>query len=177
MYRKFFIPLYLLFAKNLTAIELEEEPKEIILSGETGGKTNKESWNSNTLLKKGEFKLVFYIDPDEKDKNDKFIDILTYKQTFEREDLKNYIIVNIDASWKPTYIIESCLKRKQKKFPKSIYIKDKKKVLVQKWKLKDDEAVVLLFGKEGKLKYKNHGVMSDTDIEEFYNILDIETKK
>jgi predicted transcriptional regulator len=69
-------------------------------------------------------------------------------------------------------IIEELLKRKQKKFPRAVYVKDKKKVLVEKWGLADDSYDVLIFDRKGKLLYSKSGKMSPAEIEKAVAMID-----
>jgi len=73
-------------------------------------------------------------------------------------------MINLAATWLPNAILESKLKAKQKEFPDTIYVKDKKKVLVNKWGLADDNSDILVFNKQGKLIYKKFGKLSEKEI-------------
>jgi predicted transcriptional regulator len=52
------------------------------------------------------------------------------------------------------------LEKKQKEFARTIYVKDKKKVLVKKWSLADDNSDIMIFNKKGELIYKKFGKLS-----------------
>jgi len=72
----------------------------------------------------------------------------------------------------PNVFIESKLKEKQKKFPHTIYVKDKKKVLVNEWDLADDNSDILIFDQKGKLIYKKFGKVSDTEIKDVITLIE-----
>jgi len=50
------------------------------------------------------------------------------------------------ATWKPKFLITKILKSKQKKYPRTTYVTDKSKVLVERWGLLDHSYNVLVFG-------------------------------
>jgi predicted transcriptional regulator len=86
------------------------------------------------------------------------------KRHFDRSNYASVAIVNLAATWMPNALIESKLKSKQKEFPDTTYVKDKKKVLVGKWNLADDNSDVLVFDKSGALIYKKFGKLSAKEI-------------
>jgi len=151
--------LLLLLLFNLEAIELNQELSKIELG----------SWNSDSL--KGRVVALFYIDPDEKDMNSKFSALVDTKDY----DTKNFVkvaIINLNATWKPNFVIEKLLASHQKDFPDTIYLKDKTSLLVKKWGLKDDSADVLIFSKEGKLLFYKDEAMNDGEIEKALEIIE-----
>ena len=151
----------LLLGVSVMAIELGKIPTEITLSGDDGGKLDGSEWSSSML--KGKIYTVFYVDPDKKDVNNALADALKARN-FDRKKVNSVAILNMAATWLPNVLIESKLKEKQKKFTDTLYVKDKKKVLVQKWKLADDNSDILIFDKNGKLIYKKFGKVSDAEI-------------
>jgi len=50
-------------------------------------------------------------------------------------------------------------------------VKEKKKILVNKWKLADDNSDILIFDKKGKLSYKKFGKLSATEIKSVLDLL------
>jgi len=151
------------------AIELGSVPTEVTLEGENGGKADGSAWNSSELKRK--VYVVFYVDPDEKDRNSALSKALK-KRHFDRKKYGSVAIVNLAATWLPNIAIESKLKAKQKKFPDTIYVKDKKKVLVKEWNLADDNSDILIFDKKGKLIYKKFGKVSDSEIKEVLALIE-----
>jgi predicted transcriptional regulator len=151
----------LVLGVSLMAVELGKVPIKATLSGENGGKIDGTAWNSNSL--KGKVHILFYVDPDKKDLNKKLSSTLK-KRHFSRKKYASVAIINLAATWMPNALIESKLKSKQKKFPDTTYVKDKKKVLVSKWKLADDNSDILIFNKRGKLIYKKFGKVTAKEI-------------
>ena len=152
---------FLLLAGSSLAIEIGEVPSTVSLDGKNGGKIDGTSWSSEML--KGKVHVVFYVDPDKKDLNKSLTQTLK-KRHFNRKKYASVAIINLAATWMPNVLIESKLKSKQKEFPDTTYVKDKKKVLVNKWKLADDNSDILIFDKKGKLIYKKFDKLSDKEI-------------
>jgi predicted transcriptional regulator len=76
------------------------------------------------------------------------------------------------ATWKPNFVIEEILASKQEEFPNSIYVKDKAKVLVNEWDIKDDASNILIFDKTGKLLFYKSGAMSEEDMKKSFEIIE-----
>ena len=152
---------FLLIVGSSMAIEVGKVPSAVSIEGENGGKIDGTSWSSKMLKEK--VHIVFYVDPDKKDLNQDLSNALK-KRHFSRKKYGSVAIINLAATWMPNALIESKLKSKQKKFPDTTYVKDKKKVLVGKWNLADDNSDILIFNKKGKLIYKKFGKLSAKEI-------------
>lgn len=152
----------MLSVASLMAISLGKVPSLVTIDGENGAKVDGSAWSSSML--QGKIHVVFYVDPDKKDLNEGFADALKVKK-FDRNKFASVAILNMAATWLPNALIESKLKDKQKKFPHTIYVKDKKKILVEKWNLADDNSDILIFGKDGRLMYKRFGKLSQKEID------------
>jgi YtfJ family uncharacterized protein len=151
------------------AVELGMVPTFVIIEGENGGRTDGTPWESSML--KGKIYTFFYVDPDERDLNNPLADALKAKK-FDRNKVNSVAIINLAATWLPNIVLEAKLKEKQKKFPHTIYVKDKKKILVKKWNLADDNSDVLIFDKKGKLIYKKFGKVSDNEIKDVIALIE-----
>ena len=160
---------FLLFVGSCVAVELGQVPSSVTIDGDNGGRTDGKAWNSSML--KSKVHIVFYVDPDKKDLNEALSNALK-KRHFDRKKYASVAVVNLAATWMPNVLIESKLKTKQKKFPDTVYVKDKKKVLVKEWELADDNSDILIFDKKGKLIYKKFGKVSDTEIKEVLALIE-----
>jgi predicted transcriptional regulator len=160
---------FLILVGSCMAIELGQIPSSVTIDGENGGRTDGKAWSSSML--KDKVHIVFYVDPDKKDLNENLSHALK-KRHFNRKKYASVAIVNLAATWLPNVVIESKLKEKQKKFPDTTYVKDKKKVLVKEWNLEDDNSDILIFNKKGKLIYKKFGKVSDTEIIEVLKLIE-----
>lgn len=166
--KKIVLGVLLLWGQSM-ALEIGNVPSKVLLEGDNGGKTDGTAWDSSML--KGKIYTLFYVDPDERDLNSGLADALKAKN-FDRKKVNSVAIVNLAATWLPNAIIESKLKAKQKKFPHTVYVKDKKKVLVKKWGLADDNSDILIFNQEGKLIYKKFGKVSEKEIVEVLKLIE-----
>jgi len=160
---------FLLVAGSSMAVELGKVPGAVLLSGKNGGRTDGLEWSSKML--KGKVHILFYVDPDKRDLNEPLSQALK-KHHFNRKKYASVAVINLAATWLPNVILESKLKAKQKEFPDTIYVKDKKKLLVSKWKLADDNSDILLFDKKGKLIYKKFGKLSDKEIKSLLALIE-----
>jgi len=160
----------MLLALNIWAIEVGEVPKNVTISGENGGLAlDGSAWDSSSI--KDKVYVMFYVDPDEKDTNEHFSNALKAKH-YDRENYGSIAIVNLAATWKPNFIIEKLLKSKQEKFPDTIYVKDKNKVLVKAWDVADDSSDILVFSKNGELLFYKAGAMSEDDMQKVFKIIE-----
>jgi predicted transcriptional regulator len=114
---------------------------------------------------------MFYVDPDEKDTNSHFSAALKEKN-YNRANYRSLAIINLAATWKPNFAIESVLKEKQVEFPDTIYVKDKKSVLVKEWGVADDASNILIFSKSGKLLFYKSGAMSKDDMTKAFSLIE-----
>ena len=154
---------------NLHALTLGAVPKQLTISGENGGLVKDESaWDSSTLH--GKVKILFYVDPDEKDLNNDLSAALKAEH-FDKSKFGSIAIINLAATWKPNFIIESILKSKQEEFPHTLYIKDKTSVLVKEWHLSDDNSDILLFAPDGRLLFQKDGKLSVQEIQKVLQLI------
>jgi len=144
------------------AIETGEIPPKVELKGNLGGRSDGTPWSSEEL--RGKVHVLFYVDPDEKDTNNETGEALD-KENFPSDRFQAVGIVNMAATWLPNFAISSALKDKQKRYPRTIYVKDYKKVLVNAWKIADNSSNVLVFDKQGKLIFRKDGKLTQEEIQ------------
>jgi len=165
MIRTILTVLAVLYSSILNAeIKIGTTPPVITLSGKEGGKVTGGNWSSSEI--RGKVFTLFYVDPDESELNNHVSDALK-KEKFPENVFGSIAVINMAATWKPNFAIESVLKGKQEKFTRTIYVKDIQKKLVKKWGLKDDSYHILIFDKKGKLAYSKYGKLSESDLKEF----------
>ena len=151
-----------LITLNLNALTIGEIPQQVSIANENGGLVKDGGvWSSETI--KDKVMVMFYVDPDEKDLNNKFSAALKEKK-YNRENYTSLAVINLAASWKPNFAIESALKSKQEEFPDTVYVKDKNRVLVEAWGLRDDSSDVIIFDKAGKVIFQKDGQMLEAEI-------------
>ncbi len=154
---------------SLFALNIGEVPLNVVIEKENGGYLDGTSWNSSML--KNKVYVLFYVDPDERDTNNAFSEALKAKK-YNLNYYGSVAIINLAATWLPNVMLESKLKDNQKKFPNTIYVKDKIKVLVNEWKLKDDSSNVLVFNKSGELIYNHAGKLNSSEITKVLTLID-----
>jgi len=160
----------LLASISALALTVGQVPNNATISGDNGGMASDGSeWNSSSI--KNKVYVMFYVDPDEKSVNEHFSKALK-AQEYDRSSFGSIAVVNLGATWKPNFIIESILKSKQKEFPHTIYVKDKEKVLVDAWEVGDDASNILVFAKDGTLLFYKSGKMQEDDISKVFNLID-----
>jgi len=168
MMKKIMVAAVLLMQYGM-AVEIGKVPPKVVLSGKEGAKVDGSAWHSQML--KGKVHIVFYVDPDERKTNDALTQALK-KRHFDRKKFASVAIINLAATWMPNIVLESLLKKKQKEFPDTVYVKDKQKVLVKQWQLADDASDVLVFDKNGKLLYKKFGKLDKSEIAKVIELIE-----
>lgn len=164
------LALSALMALNLSAVTVGKVPSKVVIESDNGGMViDGSSWSSSTI--QGKVYVMFYVDPDEKDTNNKFSSTLKEKK-YDRANYGSLAVINLAATWKPNFIIESILKDKQEEFPDTIYVKDKNSVLVNQWKVEDDASNILIFSKRGEVLFYKSGKMSEEDISNALKIIE-----
>lgn len=124
---------------------------------------------------RGKIAVMYYVDPDKKDKNEKLSQALK-KRSFSREYVKFYALINMDATWLPNFAISSSLKSKQEKYPDTIYVKDYNKSGVEKWGIKDDENNVVVFDHEGHVIFSKFGKLNQKEIDKVLSLIENEVQ-
>jgi uncharacterized protein len=144
------------------ALEMGEVPPKVELKEKMGGRLDGKPWSSEEL--QGKIAILFYVSPDEKDTNNAASEALD-KEKFPQEKVQSYAIINMAATWLPNFAIKSALKEKQERYPRTIYVQDMKKGLVQAWKVADHSSNVLIFDKKGKLIFRKDGKLNNEEIQ------------
>ena len=152
------------FLANQTAqaFEIGEIPPKVELKEKLGGRLDGKPWSSEEL--QGKVYVLFYVDPDEKDTNNPAMEALD-KEKFPPDKFQSIGMINMAATWMPNVLINSSLEEKQKRYPKTVYVRDNKKTLVQAWKIADDSSNVLAFDKKGKLIFRKDGKLNAEEIQ------------
>jgi predicted transcriptional regulator len=143
-------------------VSLNEIPEKVVLTNDLGSRIDGAAWSSDEL--KGKVSVLFYVDPDFKDLNNDASEALKSKG-YPRDKFQSYAVINMGATWLPNFVINSSLKEKQERYPTTIYVRDFKKILVQKWGLSDDNSVVLAFDREGRLVFRKDGKLGPEETE------------
>jgi uncharacterized protein len=144
---------------NLQALQTGQPLPSLTLGAAEGGTTEGAAFSSDTL--KNRVYVIFYVDPDEKDLNNPFSDALK-AEGFDRSRFASVAIINMDATWLPNFALESALKKKQKEFPHTLYVKDLHKKGIKTWQIADDNSDIIIIDKEGKVLYLHEGKVPES---------------
>jgi len=163
-----FVLAIVLINQPALAVEIGEVPPKVELKEKLGGRLDGKPWSSEELQGKGY--VLFYVDPDEKDTNNDASEALD-REKFSSDKFQSVGIINMAATWLPNFAISSALKDKQKRYPKTIYVRDYKKVLVNAWKIADDSSNVLAFDNKGKLIFRKDGKLTAEEIQMLIKVI------
>jgi len=162
------VSVVFLISQAAQAIEMGQIPPKVELKEKLGGRLDGTPWSSEEL--QGKVHVLFYVDPDEKDTNNDASDALD-REKFPGDKYQSVGIINMAASWLPNFAISSAVKDKQKRYPRTIYVRDYKKVLVNAWKIADDSSNILAFDKEGKLIFRKDGKLTPEEIKTLIKVI------
>ncbi len=152
----------LLFSgSTLAQLALDQQPPIVSLTDKAGGRVDGASWSSAEL--KGKVHILMYVDPDEVKLNAHVEDALA-AESFLGDLVASVGVINMAASWKPNFAIDLILKRKQKKFPDTIYVRDMQRAVVSGWDLRDHSYHIVALDREGRLIFEAAGEPSATQI-------------
>ncbi len=167
--------LTLAVASLFAEVTMQEPLPTVTLEGDNGSYYNGDTWNSSVL--KGKITMLMYVDPDEKSKGEIFKPTI---EAFEKEldfsKFQIFVILNLDATWKPNALIKKMMKSKITDYPKRTYILDNKSVLVKKWGLADDEYNTVIINSESKVIYSHSGEWKGDEMTEVDAIVRSEVK-
>jgi YtfJ family uncharacterized protein len=150
------------------AIDMGAIPPKAELKEKLGGRLDGTPWSSEEL--QGKVSVLFYVDPDEKDTNNEASEALNTEK-FPENKYQSFGIINMAATWLPNFAISSALKDKQKRYPKTIYVRDYKRVLVHAWQIADDSSDVLAFDKKGELIFRKDGKLTAAEIQTLIKVI------
>jgi hypothetical protein len=168
------VVLALLFVVSLVpseawaGAEMGQVPPTVELKDNLGGRLDGKPWSSEEL--KGKIHLLFYVDPDEKDTNNDASEAID-KEKFPAEKFQSVAIINMAATIMPNFLISSSLKEKQEKYPRTLYLRDYKKVIAQEWKLADDSSDIVAFDKSGKVIFRKDGKLTPEEIQKLLKVI------
>jgi hypothetical protein len=167
-----FLVVLLFVGGNLfSTLPVGETPEVITLNEKDGGRVDGTSWSSSELVDK--VWVLVYADPDESDLNEAATEALKEKD-YSDEVYQSVAVINYAATWKPNFAINMILKGKQKKYPNTVYVKDLKKTLVNKWGLADESNDIVVFDPTGSVIFSHDGQLGPEAIEEMLSLIDAE---
>ena len=153
----------------LAEFPIGEIPPKVVLKGDLGGRIDGTQWSSEELVSEKVI-VLFYVDPDESELNNHVSDALK-AENYPKEKYGSIGMANMAATWLPNFAINMKLKSKQEKHKETVYVKDLDKTLVKKWGLSDDNSVVVVFGKDGRVLYSVDGKFTDAQVKEIVKVV------
>ena len=173
--KNIFLILGLMISALFAQVDMTKPLKNIVISEDNGGYVIGGSWNSSML--KGKTTMLMYVDPDEQPKGEIFKPTI---EAFERDlDFNKFqilVILNLNATWKPDFLIKSLVKDKVGDYPTRIYILDKNSILVKQWGLTDNEYNTLVINKQSKIIYSHSGIWKYGEIDKINLLIRAEIK-
>ncbi len=120
--------------------------------------------------------LIFYVDPDSYisgGQNKEFTDNMESSKRAEGENIYGFGIINLKDSWLPNGIVRKVAAARTKK-NNALIMADKNLSIATKWGLGDcdNQFVMIIISKEGKLVYYYKGQYTPEAEEEFYSVVD-----
>lgn len=148
-------------------------PDKVILSGKSGGRTDGGGWSSSEIRDKTY--VLFYVDPDEKELNEHVGEAIQ-RENFNGDEFGSIAVINMEATIIPNWLLAKLIAAKQKKYPRTIYVYDKAKILVERWRLADDNYDVVLFSRDGNVLYMKNGRLTTEETEQLIQLIRTDLK-
>jgi len=147
---------------------------QLSISGLEGGKTDGSPFMSSSLS--GQVTVIYFVDPDVRDLNSAFYDAAK-AASFPADSSKSVAIINMAATLMPNFVLEGMLSKKQKKFPRTIYVRDRHRVTIRAWDLEDHSSCVTIVNAKGIVIYSKCGRIPDAEIAPMIQMIWAEIRK
>ena len=150
--------IVLLCALALYGIEVGERAARVSLQPPQGYcVASKKPFDTGSLT--GRVTLFVYVDPDKRGENEEFFAAIK-RQHFPSERFNSVVVVNMAATWLPNFILSSILQKKQRDYPRTLYVKDFAKTFVKAWGLRDNAMNIVIFSRNGRVLFVHAGKLS-----------------
>ncbi len=119
--------------------------------------------------------MIIYADPDHYRQNEYFVDRIK-KYIFPLDEFCGYGVVNLKDSYLPTFmlrIILRTIRSRSEQESKALILADPDLLLAKAWQLGDcnNQVVVILLDKEGKLLYWKAGALNEEETDHFISLI------
>lgn len=155
---------------GISAVQAQTLPKKV-----SNVKILNLDGNTITLPYWGEKNLmIFYVDPDRHKQNNEFTVELETNHRAKGDNLYGFGVMNLkDAPLVPNGMARSMAKKRTEKNG-AIVLADENSTLSTAWGLGDcnNQFVLMIVSKKGELVFMKKGVLSETDIKEFYEAVE-----
>ncbi len=139
---------------------------------DSGGLDGKD-WDSSIM--EGKSYVLFYVSPKYKDLNNDASERLRAEK-FEDSVFGSVAVIDFKSSWVPNGFIKRALKKKQRKYPRTIYLKDKKRYLHKSLNFKPSGNDIFAFDKNGNEIFRQSGKLNKEDIVKLIKVLRVSIK-
>ncbi|MDH5465100.1 MAG: YtfJ family protein [Thiovulaceae bacterium] len=157
-------------------IKVGEVPTATVIETKDGGYVTGSAFDSTVL--KGKISVLMYVDPDEKSDGEALNDALDILgKTLTSKVYQKYLIINMDDTWKPNFVINKLLKSRQKDHPEDLYVTDESSVLGVAWGLEHDAYNCVISNEKGRVIYYEKGPFSKEEIQKVVTLVTKETKR
>lgn len=119
---------------------------------------------------KGKSFVLFYVNPKYRNLNSDASDALRL-QEFDQNQFGSVAIIDLKASWIPNSLVMKGIRKKQIKYPNTVYLKDKKHYMHKILGFKPSGSDIFAFDKNGKMIFKHFGKMNPEQVEEMVEVL------
>lgn len=173
--KKFITILGLIITSLFAEVDMKQALHPVTLEGDNGSYYTGEAWDSSML--QGKTTMLMYVDPDEKNKGEVFKPTIeAFERDLDFDKFQILVILNLNATWKPDFVIRSLMKSKLTDYPKRTYILDTNSVLVKEWGLTDNEYNTLVINDESKVIYSHSGRWKEGEIDKINVLIRSEVK-
>ncbi len=125
-------------------------------------------WDSSVMKNKAY--VLFYVSPKKKNLNNDASEQLK-SEKFSSDVFRSVAVVDLKSSWIPNSLITRAIKKKQAKYPRTIYLKDRKRYLHKVLNFRPTGSEIFGFDKNGKEVFRHLGKMSTEDTKEMIRIM------
>lgn len=156
----------LLYAQPLTAQTAHKKISNIELLNLDGESVSLPYWGEKNLV-------IFYVDPDRHSQNYEFTLDMEKTGRASGDNIIGLGVMNLkDAPMIPNGMARSIAKKRTKSNDALVFA-DEDRILSQNWGIGDcnNMFVLLLVSKESELVFMHKGMLTKSDIEEFYDIV------
>lgn len=134
----------------------------------SGGLLDGKDWKSNSL--DGKVYVLFYVSPGKKNLNNDASEALK-KEKFDSEVFASVAAIDLKSSWLPNGLIRRAIKKKQKKYPRTIYLTDKEKSVPKQLNFEESGNDILVFDKEGVEVFRHLGKLGEEEIKKMISTI------
>jgi len=132
------------------------------------GQLDGEDFNSESL--KGKAFVLFYVSPKHKELNMDASEELK-AQKFDGDAFGSVAIIDLKSTWIPSALVMRAIRAKQKKYPRTVYLKDKKRHMHKTLDFKPTGNEIFAFDQNGKMIFKHLGKADPAKVAELIEIM------